>query len=100
MYGRVVIPQSVRGELVRPSAPESVRSWVKYAPPWLEVRERRNVPDASLASLGAGERDAIMLATELRVDQLIVDDREGRREAERRGKWGRYSETTGYSNRG
>ena len=85
MYGRVVIPQSVRGELVRPSAPESVRSWVKYAPPWLEVRAPRNVPDASLASLDAGERDAIMLATELRVDQLIVDDREGRREAERRG---------------
>jgi Domain of unknown function (DUF3368) len=31
------------------------------------------------------ERDAITLATELRADRLIVDDREGRREAERRG---------------
>jgi len=30
MYGRVVIPQSVREEFVRPSAPESVRSWVDF----------------------------------------------------------------------
>jgi len=38
-----------------------------------------------LTDLDAGERDAILLAMELRADQLIVDDREGRREAERRG---------------
>jgi predicted nucleic acid-binding protein len=31
------------------------------------------------------ESDAITLAMELHADQLIVDDREGRREAERRG---------------
>jgi len=85
MYGRVVIPQSVREELVRPSAPESVRSWVEYAPPWLDVRTPRSVHDVSLTRLDVGERDAIMLATELGADQLIVDDREGRREAERRG---------------
>lgn len=43
------------------------------------------MPDSSLAKLDAGERDAITLATELYADQLIVDDRQGRREAERRG---------------
>jgi predicted nucleic acid-binding protein len=32
-----------------------------------------------LAKLDPGERDAILLATELRADQLIVDDREGRK---------------------
>jgi predicted nucleic acid-binding protein len=85
MYGRVVIPQTVREELVRASAPQLVRSWVDHLPIWLEVRSPHAVPDSSLAKLDAGERDAITLATELHADQLIVDDREGRREAERRG---------------
>ena len=42
------------------------------------------MPDSALAKLDLGERDAITLAMELQADQLIVDDREGRREAERR----------------
>jgi predicted nucleic acid-binding protein len=85
MYGRVVVPQAVREELVRTSAPQLVRSWVDHLPIWLEVRSPLAVSDSSLAKLDAGERDAITLATELNSDQLIVDDREGRREAERRG---------------
>jgi predicted nucleic acid-binding protein len=85
MYGTVVIPQTVREELVRPSAPQLVRSWIDHLPIWLEVRSPLAVPDSSLAKLDAGERDAITLATELHAEQLIVDDREGRREAERRG---------------
>jgi predicted nucleic acid-binding protein len=67
------------------SAPQLVRSWVDHLPVWLEVRSPLALPDLSLAKLDAGERDAITLATELQADQLIVDDREGRREAERRG---------------
>jgi len=58
---------------------------INKLPSWLEVRSPLAVPDSSLAKLDAGERDAITLATELHADQLIVDDREGRREAERRG---------------
>ena len=85
MYGSVVVPQTVREELVRASAPQLVRSWLDHLPIWLEVRSPVAVPDSSLAKLDAGERDAITLATELHADQLIVDDREGRREAERRG---------------
>jgi len=38
-----------------------------------------------LAKLDIGERDAIMLAKEPSAGQLIIDEREGRREAERRG---------------
>jgi predicted nucleic acid-binding protein len=75
MYGTVVIPQTVREELVRPSAPQLVRSWIDHLPIWLEVRSPLAVPDSSLAKLDAWERDAFTL----------VDEREGRRAAERRG---------------
>jgi predicted nucleic acid-binding protein len=84
MYGKVVIPLAVHEELLRPVAPEIVRAWISKAPSWLEIRIPNNAPDSSLAKLDPGERDAIMLATELRADQLIVDDREGRKHAEER----------------
>jgi predicted nucleic acid-binding protein len=64
MYGSVVVPQTVREELVRLSAPQLVRSWIDHLPIWLEVRSPLAAPDSSLAKLDAGERDAIMLATE------------------------------------
>jgi len=85
MYGRVVIPRAVREELLRPSAPEVVRNWMRQPPAWLEVHAPLNPPDSSLAALDQGERDAIMLAEELRAVQLIVDDRQGRHEAQKRG---------------
>lgn len=85
IYGRVVIPHVVRQELLRPSAPEAVRSWMADPPAWLELQIPTSAPDPSLGWLDPGERDAIMLAAELNADQLIVDDRHGRQEAQRRG---------------
>ncbi|MGB9242454.1 MAG: hypothetical protein WCC03_03805 [Candidatus Acidiferrales bacterium] len=85
MYGTVVIPPAVRRELLRPSAPEIVRRYIGQLPAWLEVRSPSNPPELSLVALDPGERDAIMLATELHADQLIVDDRQGRNEARKRG---------------
>jgi predicted nucleic acid-binding protein len=85
MYGTVAIPAAVRDELLRLSAPAMVRTWIGQLPSWLEVRVPENAPDALLAKLDPGERDAILLAGELRADRLIVDDPEGRREAEKRG---------------
>jgi predicted nucleic acid-binding protein len=43
-------------------------------------------PDSELieTDLDPGERDAILLAQELVADQLIIDDMNGRREAQRR----------------
>ena len=77
--------RAVREELLRPIAPAIVRAWTAEAPAWLEARTPANSADSSLSALDPGERDAIMLAAELRADQLIVDDREGRRLAEDRG---------------
>jgi len=85
MYGRVVIPRAVHKELLRPSAPEVVRNWTSHLPIWLEIHTPVDAPDSSLAMLDPGERDAIVLALELKADQLIVDDRQGRQEAEKRG---------------
>lgn len=85
MYRRVVIPEAVRNELSRSSAPEVVRMWIGQPPEWLEVRNPSGFPDPSLAALDLGERDAILLAEELQADELVVDDREGRREAQKRG---------------
>jgi predicted nucleic acid-binding protein len=62
-----------------------VRGWIGQLPAWLEVHTPVNAPDALLVKLDPGERDAILLAGELRADQLIVDDRQGRHEAEKRG---------------
>ena len=86
LYGVVIIPPTVRDELSRDRAPEVVRGWIAHAPAWLEVRSPSMEPDAELISAGldAGEFDAILLAQELGAAELILDDAEGRREAERR----------------
>jgi len=85
LYGKVVIPRTVREELLRSQAPDMVRKWVNSPPAWIEVRAPETKPDDALSKLDAGERDAILLAAELTAEQLIVDDREGRRLAKQRG---------------
>jgi predicted nucleic acid-binding protein len=85
LYGRVVIPETVRSELTQAGAPARVREWIAHPPGWLEVLSPSMVPDADLERLDAGERDALALAVEHSADQVIVDELLGRREAERRG---------------
>ena len=84
LYGRVLIPPSMREELGRARAPEAVRLWITRPPVWLEIREPNASSDLSLFHLDPGERDAILLAEELHADQVIIDESRGRREARRR----------------
>jgi predicted nucleic acid-binding protein len=74
MAAAIVIPRAVHDELVRASAPEAVRSWMVQKPDWLQVREPASPPDPVLVALHAGERDTILIASEIRADQLIIDD--------------------------
>ena len=86
LYGTVIIRPAVRDELRRDRAPDIVRCWIAAPPAWLQVRIPTMEPDAELiaAELDAGEFDAILLAQELGASELILDDMDGRKEAERR----------------
>jgi predicted nucleic acid-binding protein len=85
LYGSVIVPPAVREELTRASSPKAVRAWITAVPSWIEVRSPELPIPILPNNLGPGEREAIALAEELHADQLIVDDRPARREAEKRG---------------
>jgi predicted nucleic acid-binding protein len=83
LYGSVLVPQSVARELHHSRAPEPVRAWIPQPPSWCEVR--KDAPfDPTLEWLGKGERAAISLALSVHAERLLIDEWEGRLEAERR----------------
>jgi predicted nucleic acid-binding protein len=86
LYRRVLIPGSVLEELNAPATPNLVRTWMAGLPDWLEVSPVVAAPDPDLSHLHAGERDAICLALHFKADALIIDERRGREEAEKRGQ--------------
>jgi predicted nucleic acid-binding protein len=82
LYTRVLLPPAVVRELRDAEAPEVVRTWTVNLPTWCEVRRPASQVGAeALAHLGAGEREAIALAQELRADLLLIDEEDGRRVA-------------------
>ena len=85
LYERVIVPQAVIGELQHARTPPIVRTWCTTPPTWLDIRRETSGRDAGLTHLGAGEQAAILLAQELQADLLLMDDKEGRQAAERRG---------------
>lgn len=85
LYQRVLIPPSVLEELGHAGAPKIVGEWLLHLPSWIEVRGTAAPPDAALAGLDPGEREAIQLAQEQQADLLLIDERRGRLVAKRHG---------------
>jgi predicted nucleic acid-binding protein len=85
LYKRIIVPSAVLAELAHPDTPSVVSSWLLHLPEWIEVRRTASQPDASLAALDPGEREAIQLAQEQHAELLLIDERKGRMEAQRRG---------------
>jgi predicted nucleic acid-binding protein len=77
IFGRVVIPPAVQGELQRVHT---------VLPAWIEIIAPQTIP-ASIteAGLDPGETEAIALALELHPDAVLMDERLGRRLATRHG---------------
>lgn len=84
LFERVIIPRAVWMELQDEGTPESVREWLADQPDWLEITQTSLTADDALAALDTGEQEAILLAQELHADILLMDDKDGRREAVRR----------------
>jgi predicted nucleic acid-binding protein len=86
VFGRVIIPQQVYEELTTGNHPAVLA--VKSAF-WLEVRSISNnqlIEQLQLETdLDLGECSAIILAEELKADQLLIDEKAGRKVAISRG---------------
>jgi uncharacterized protein len=88
IYQVIVIPQSVAAELLK-GGNEDPRILAVLSLDWVEIQQSTNQElIADLRNnylLDRGEAEAIALALELSADQLLIDERLGRREATRLG---------------
>ncbi len=81
LFGQIIILQAVLNELQHARTPEKIKSWIIKKPSWLEIRTARLSPNNKLENLDYGEREAIFLAEELGADAILIDEKDGRREA-------------------
>lgn len=88
IYQTVIIPQAVADELSNAEV-EDPRITAVLSLDWIRVQQSTNLPlIAELRNdylLDRGEAEAIALALEINADELLIDERLGRREATRRG---------------
>ena len=88
LYGQVFTAPAVLVEMRAPSTLELVRRWAESPPEWLKVGEPANIEDIPRlghGKRGAGEKAAIALAREIQADVLVIDDKKGIQEAQKRG---------------
>jgi predicted nucleic acid-binding protein len=84
LFETILIPETVRDELLSPKAPPSVQHWIASPPTWLTISQVSIQPDLDLLKLDAGERAAILLAESLHADLILLDDLAARRLASQR----------------
>jgi uncharacterized protein len=85
LYHEIYVPIAVWEELCHPGAPAAVRQWVVQQPPWIALRATHSSSDLELSILDRGESEAIQVALELNAGTLLMDERRGWLEANRRG---------------
>lgn len=79
MFEKVFVPLAVHEELTKMATPERVRTLIRTLPSWYEVREVQGSTMVPLpAALHRGERQAILLAEDIRPDFVLIDERVGR----------------------
>lgn len=76
LFDTITVPAAVAAELKSVLLPD----WVRVV-----SISQGAIPHVKEARLGRGETEAIHLALHLRPDRLLLDDGEGRREAQRLG---------------
>ena len=88
LFGEVCIPEAVFRELTTNTVFESEAEIVKNSPflKTIPVKNRKSLEILQAASgLDDGESEAIILADELKSDILVIDERKGRKVAQKLG---------------
>ena len=85
LFGQVIIPEAVAGELQHPKTPQKVKDWIQSPPSWLEIRHADLSYFTPLEPIDIGETEAIALALELKADAILMDETDGKNEAARVG---------------
>lgn len=85
LFGEIAIPQAVYEELKAEKAPVQLQEWMTQLPQWLKIYSVTLTADIILERLHSGEREAILLAEELKANLIILDEKAARQIARERG---------------
>ncbi len=85
LFGKIVIPNAVKNELIADDAPDPVKDWIRIPPLWLEEISLTLMIDSSLSKLHPGEQEVIILAEEIAANLVILDEKSARKIAWQRG---------------